>query len=253
MKIIELINKLDELFPRSLGCDWDNDGVMCAADSEREAKRVLCVLDVTDDVVRYAQNNGFDVIISHHPLIFKPLSSVFDRDPAQKMMIDLIKNNITVLSYHTRLDAAPGGVSDLLGELIGLTDVKTIADGGENILRIGKTEETDLTSFSSKVKSALDCPFVLTSSQINTVSRVAVCPGDGKDFVRIAKELGADTYLTGRLSYNIMCDAYKLGLNLIEAGHYFTERKIAYRLADTVNKLCGAHTEVYESLNINII
>lgn len=253
MKIIELINKLDELFPRSLGCDWDNDGVMCAPNTDREANRVLCVLDVTDEVVRYAKNNGFDVIISHHPLIFKPLSSLFDKDHAQKIILELIQNNITVLSYHTRLDAAPGGVADLLCELIGLTDVKAIPDGGENILRIGKTDKTDLTSFSSMVKSALDCPFILTSNQINTVSKVAVCPGDGKDFVGIAKALGADTYLTGRLSYNIMCDANKLGLNLIEAGHYFTERKIVYRLADTVNKLCEAYTEVYGSLNINII
>ena len=253
MKIIDLINRLDELFPRDLSCDWDNDGVMCAVDTEREASRILCVLDVTDEVIRYAQNNKFDVIISHHPLIFKPLSAVFDKDPAQKVIIDLIKNNITVLSYHTRLDAAPGGVADALCDLIGLSNVETVGSDGESILRIGNVNETDLTSFSSKVKSALECPFVLTSNQINNVSRVAVCPGDGKDFVQLAKSLGADTYLTGRLSYNIMCDAYKLGLNLIEAGHYFTERKIAHRLADIVKKLCPAYTEVYESLNINII
>ncbi len=253
MKIIDLIKKLDEVFPRSLGCDWDNDGVMCAPDTERKVSRVLCVLDVTDEVVRYAQNNEFDVIISHHPLIFKPLSTISVDDPAQKMIIDLIKSNVTVLSYHTRLDAAPGGVADLLCELIGLTDVEVIDGEGENILRIGNIEKTDLTSFSSRIKSALDCPIVLTSGQINTVSRVAVCPGDGKDFVQLAKSLGADTYLTGRLSYNIMCDAHKLGLNLIEAGHYFTERKIAHRLADIVSELCGAYTEVYESLNINLI
>lgn len=253
MKIIDLINKLDERFPRSLSCEWDNDGVMCACQTEREVNRVLCVLDVTDEVVRYAQNNEFDVIISHHPLIFKSLSSLFDEDPAQKVIIDLIKSNITVLSYHTRLDAAPGGVADLLCELIGLTDVESIVGEGEGILRVGKISETDLTSFSSSVKSALDCPFILTSEQVNPVFRVAVCPGDGKDFVKLAKSLGADTYLTGRLSYNIMCDARKLGLNLIEAGHYFTERKIAYRLADIVSELCGTYTEVYESLNINII
>lgn len=253
MKIIELIKKLDEIFPRSLGCEWDNDGVMCASDTSREVNRVLCVLDVTDAVVRYAQNNEFDVIISHHPLVFKPLASLFDGEPAQKTLIDLIKSDIAVLSYHTRLDAAPGGVADLLCELIGLTDVQTVGSEGENILRIGNVKETDLTSFSSNVKSALECPFILTSEQINTVSRVAVCPGDGKDFVQTAKSLGADTYLTGRLSYNIMCDAHKLGLNLIEAGHYFTERKIAHRLSDIVSNLCGAYTEVYESLNINII
>jgi len=253
MKIINLIKELDKLFPRSLGCDWDNDGVMCAPDTEREANRVLCVLDVTDAVVRYAQNNGFDVIISHHPLIFKPLPSLFEDNPAQKTIIDIIKSNITVLSYHTRLDAANGGVADLLCELAGLTDVETIDGAGENILRIGNTEKTDLISFSSRIKSALDCPFILASDQVNAVSRVAVCPGDGKDFVSLAKSLGADTYLTGRLSYNIMCDAQKIGLNLIEAGHYYTERNIAHRLADTVRNLCGAHVEVYESLNINII
>lgn len=253
MKIREFANKMDELISPALRCSWDNDGLLCASDPDREIKKVLATLDVTEAAVTRAIDGGFDIIISHHPFIFKPISSAVLDDPSQKDLIRLIKSGIGVLSYHTRLDAAEGGVADRLCDMIGLSNTEAIGDEGENILRIGHTDISDLKKFSTSVKQALSSPVVTVGDCGRPVHKVAVCPGDGKDFVKTAVSLGADTYLTGRLSYNIMCDAKKLGINLIEAGHYFTEKHITEYFSLLCRDICGAETEIFESFNIDII
>ena len=116
--IDELYRFLNEKFPENLRCDWDNDGLMVAAEPDREVYRVLCSLDVTDECVDYAIENKFDVIVSHHPMIFKPLKGVNYLDPVARKTIKLLKNNISVMSFHTRLDAAAGGVNDLFAKLL---------------------------------------------------------------------------------------------------------------------------------------
>ena len=108
MKTRELYNKLEERIPRSLSCQWDNDGLMCCPDGNKEVKRVLIALDVTGAVVDYAKNNGYDVIISHHPFIFNGLKSVDDEGYISAKLISLIKSDIAVISFHTRLDAVEG-------------------------------------------------------------------------------------------------------------------------------------------------
>lgn len=253
MNIREFAKKMDELLPLSLRCPWDNDGLLCASKPDREIKKVLATLDVTEDAVTRAIDGGFDIIISHHPFIFKPLSSVVADSLSEKDLFRLIQNGIGVLSYHTRLDAAEGGVADRLSSLINLRDVVSAGEIGENILRLGYSDINDLKEFSTGIKQTLNSPVVTVGDSGLPVHKVAVCPGDGKDFVKIASSLGADTYVTGRLSYNIMCDAKKMGINLIEAGHYFTEKHITEYFANVCHDLCGAQTEIFESFNIDII
>ena len=114
MKIRELYNALDARMPRSLSCSWDNDGLMCCPDGNKTVNRVLVALDVTGEVVEYAKANGYDVIISHHPFIFNGLKSVDDEGYISKKLISLVKADIAVMSFHTRLDAVEGGVNDKL-------------------------------------------------------------------------------------------------------------------------------------------
>lgn len=220
----DLYRFLSEKFPEELRCEWDNDGLMTASDPKREVVRVLCTLDVTEEAVDYAISNNFDVIVSHHPMIFKPLKSVSYLDPVASKVIRLLKNNISVMSFHTRLDAASGGVNDVLAKLVGLRDVELLTSDGETVGRVG-TLETPLgcTEFAASVKKALMAERVLYSQCSGVVSRVAICSGDGKDYVSAARRAGADSYLTGQLSYNIMEESNYLGLNLFEAGHFHTE------------------------------
>ncbi len=220
----ELYEFLNAKFPKSYSCEWDNDGLMLADDPNREVIRVLCTLDVTDEAVEYAIENDYDVIVSHHPMIFKPLASLNYNDASAKRIFKLIKHKISVMSFHTRLDAVPGGVNDVFAKLLGLTDITVLESDGEAIGRVGSLEYAmSSTEFASFVKKTLQAERVLFSQAGGFVKKVAICGGDGKDFVKAAKASGADSYLTGQLSYNIMEEASDIGINLFEAGHFSTE------------------------------
>lgn len=250
MTVTELYKKFCEYLPESLRCEWDNDGIMVCPDSNAEVKKVLLSLDVTEEIVDYAIECGFDLIISHHPLIFRPLSNVTEDNHISRKVVKLIANAISVFSFHTRADRANGGVNDRLAETIGLT--KTESFGEDGLGRIGTlSEEYELETFANAVKLALGADMIKVSDGYNPVKRVAVVGGDGKDFVKAALEMGADTYVSGRLSYNVMAEAAEMGINLIEAGHYFTEQPITEYFSELIAKF---DPDVYvEIANSNMI
>ncbi|MBQ8696180.1 MAG: Nif3-like dinuclear metal center hexameric protein [Clostridia bacterium] len=242
MNVRELYNYLDDRIPASLSCEWDNDGLMVEADGDREVKKVLISLDVTPDAVGYAVEGGFDVILSHHPLIFKPLKSVNDDSYISRMVKKLLVNGISVMSFHTRLDRVEGGVNDALAAVIGLTDIEPMPEIG----RVGNLgEEVYIDDFVGFVRDVLGCEHVDFVGE-RPVYRVAVVGGDGKDNFADAVKNGADTYLTGSMSYNTMVDAAYMGINVIEAGHFQTEHPVCTVLAQTLSEQ-GIDCEIYYS------
>lgn len=229
MTVRELYEYLNEKIPPSLSCAWDNDGLMCCPDSTKEAERVLVTLDVTDAAVRYAIAHGFDVIVSHHPMIFKGLCAVNQDHYIAAKTIRLLQSGISVMSFHTRLDAVTGGVNDLLAERLGLCEWETF--GEEGIGRIGRLPQAmSATEFARLVKERLNAPTVLVSDAGLPVRRVAVLGGGGADDVAAAQAAGADTYVTGELKYHQLTDAPEMGINLLAAGHFHTEDPVCERL-----------------------
>lgn len=225
MTVGQIYEKLNDRIPEHLREDWDNDGLMCASDDSIEVKRALITLDITEDVVDYAVANDFDLIVSHHPLIFKPLRSVTEDDHVARKVIKLIKNDIAVISLHTRADKVDGGVNDILCDILGIKNPEPFGEGF--IGRIGTlVEELNMEDFSYLLKGLLDADGVKVADALIPVQRVAVVGGDGKDFVEDALKLGADTFVSGRISYNVMAEANEMGINLIEAGHFFTEHPV---------------------------
>ena len=240
MNVRELYGALEKRIPRSLSCAWDNDGLMCCPDSSREVRRVLIALDATAEVVQAAIDGGYDAIISHHPFVFKGLKALDDEGGVSAKAISLIKKGISVMSFHTRLDAVEGGVNDTLCERLGLKDVEPIFEEDIPLGRVGTLEDiTDANTFAHMVKEALAAPIVLLSDAGLPVYRVAVLGGGGKDFVGAAGACGADTFVSGRLDYHPMTDAKDSAhpINLIEAGHFYTENPVCSSLADMINKI----------------
>ncbi|MBO7305010.1 MAG: Nif3-like dinuclear metal center hexameric protein [Clostridia bacterium] len=252
MNVKKLYDKLSELIPENLREEWDNDGIMCAQDYSAEVNNVLITLDVTEEIVDYAISRNFDLIISHHPLIFKPLSRLTEEDHVARKVIKLLANNVSVFSFHTRLDRVEGGVNDILAERIGLTDIEPFGDG---LGRIGNLpEEKILDDFAETVKERLGADGVRVADAYNPVKRVALVGGDGKGYVGAAVAAGADTYLSGRIGYNVMEEANECGINLVEAGHYFTEFPITSYLSALVSSLDGnAYVEIADSNAIKLI
>jgi len=237
MTVEQLCTYISDRIPASLSCEWDNDGLMVSPDPHKAVRRVLCSLDVTEEAVDYAISHRFDLIISHHPLIFKGIKTLTPSDPVGRKVLRLVQNGISVISLHTRADAVTDGVNDRLCDLLGIEDPKRIMEGGEMICRIGEIPEPmPLSEFCQQVKDVLGAPFVLCADADREVFRVAVCGGDGKDFVSAALAEGADTYLSGRIGYHQMTDAPEMGINLIEAGHYYTETHITEFFAELVTE-----------------
>lgn len=253
MTVREIFEKLEERIPASLREPWDNDGLMCASDDTKEVRRVLVALDVTEDIVDYAISNDIDLILSHHPLIFKPLTSVHEDDHVARKVIKLIKSDVAVISFHTRADKVEGGVNDLLCDIIGIKNAVPFGEG--DLGRIGDlTEELDMQDFSYLLKGLLDCDGVKVADACIPVSRVAVVGGDGKSYIPAALAAGADTFVSGRIGYNTMVEATEMGINLLEAGHFFTEHPVTGFFLSLLHRIDREmYIEVRSSNNIRLI
>ncbi len=259
MTVGELYRALDALVPRTLSSDWDNDGLACCPDPAAPVRGVLVALDPTEEAVALAAETGCNVLLTHHPLLFRGLKAVDGGDTASRKVIRLIESGVSAMAFHTRLDAADGGVNDVLAARLCLQDVTSFGVGenpaGKPLGRIGVLPSAlSLSDFAVTVKAALSFPAVqggrytehLTPA-VPTVAyagcgravhRVAVLGGAGADEVAAAIAAGADTYLTGELGYHALCDAPYGTVNLVSAGHYFTEFPVCARLADMVATLC---------------
>lgn len=253
MTIRELYEILNQQFPTELSCDWDNDGLLCCPDGARAVRRVLVTLDVTAEAVERAIATRCDLILSHHPLIFKGIKALDGKTPVSAKAIDLIQHGISVLSFHTRLDAAEGGVNDVLSHALGLCDLAPF--GEESIGRIGTLPEaTTADAFARKVKEALHAPVVQLADANRPVRRVAVLGGGGSDDVEAARAAGADTYVSGELKYHQLTDAPEEGMNLIMAGHFHTEFPVCAMLEALLLKLDPTiETEIYDNYRIKTI
>lgn len=226
MNAKQLYQKFEERIPSALREPWDNDGVMCLPDGSAEIYRALVALDVTEEIVDYAIEQGFDLIVSHHPLVFKPLSSIDEENHISRKLIKLICSGISVFSFHTRADKLVGGVNDRLADALGIYDATPFGEG--DLGRIGTIDEPmELQDFAYRVKQLIGSDMVRYADGFSDVHRVAVVGGDGKGYVKAAIEAGADTYLSGRIGYNVMEEATEMGINLIEAGHFYTEQHIS--------------------------
>ena len=253
MTVKEIYRRFEKLLPKELSEEWDNDGLMCAPNWEKQVRRALVTLDVTEDIVDYAIESGFDLIVSHHPLIFRPLASVNEENHVSRKVIKLVANGISVFSFHTRADKAVGGVNDLLANVLGIFDTSPFGEG--DLGRMGMIEEScTAEDFAYRVKQALASDSVKYVDALIPVNCVAVVGGDGKGFVKEAIAGGADTLVSGRLSYNVMAEGPEMGINLIEAGHFFTEQPVTQFFQALLHRLDpDMYVEIIDSNVIKLI
>ena len=245
MKFGELIKYLDEVFPKNLSASWDSDGVEVCVDYNLEIGRILTVLDITFDVVDFAVANGYNCILSHHALFFKPVKKIDLSDSATKKAVRMIKHGICAASFHTRLDSVDGGVNDCFLKALNINEnskIEQFYEPGEtaSVGRIVELEEEcDLIDFIEDIKKAfkryykteLDIDQNAGISYIKgdrDVKKIGAVSGGGMDFAEIAAKMGADTFITGEGKYNRTLEAYESldkgsRLNIITMGHFETE------------------------------
>lgn len=252
MKISEFYGELEKRYPKSLSCEWDNDGLMCSVGDILDIEKVLVALDPTEDVINYAAENGFDTVLTHHPMIFKKLGAVTPGSGVGRKVIFALMNNISVISLHTRLDAGEGGVNDALAEALELCKIEAFGDAECPAMgRVGTLSKLmNGSEFACYVKEKLGAPSVEFSlaDEEDMISKVAVVGGAGKDFIYPAKAACADVLVTGEASYNALLDAAEDGVSIVTAGHFFTENVVCKKLYALVKEILpDAAVEVYFS------
>lgn len=253
MNGIDLVRFLETKYPRSLAYDWDNVGLQVGT-LNKPVKKALVTLDVTPDVVREAIALKADFLISHHPLIFKPIFNVTVESPRGWMIQKLLAHGIPLYSMHTNYDLAQGGMNDVLAAKLGIRDAKLL-DETEGIGRYGAIDPTPLEDYVAFVKTALNAEHVrLIGSTSRKVATVGVSGGSGSNHINEARRRGCDLYVTGDVTYHSALDAIQMGQLVLDVGHYaevvFKEAvalELAAAFPDLTVLVSQIDTDPYES------
>lgn len=226
VKLNQIKEFLNTFAPPSFAEEYDNVGLL--VDSEnKEIKKVLITLDLDESVAKDAQDKRCDLIISHHPLIFKPLKRLDFDDSISRTIVTLIKNDIPLISVHTNFDSVKSGLCDLFLDKIANTTKRCSLEGDEEN-GCGRfaclLDETTLDEILNNIKNEFKLDNVkYVGNKSKKISNIAVCNGGGADFIYNAKEMGAQAYISGDFKYHHARFAYENDLALIEVPHYNAE------------------------------
>lgn len=242
MRVSELLAMLDEMATFALAESWDNVGLM-VGDPGAPVKGILVCLDASMEVLQEATEKNCNVILTHHPLIFRPLKALRTDDPVGSLAVEAAKLGVAVISCHTNLDVVAPGVSDALAAALGMADGEPLAkkegDAAVGFGKIGALSQAVAgVDFIHLVLDALSLPTVKVAGRLpDLVQKIAVCGGSGSDLVKLAHERGADLYVTGEVKHSVALWAKAKEFCIIDAGHYATEQVVIPVLAEHLARL----------------
>lgn len=230
MKICEIESYFQSIYPKERACSWDNDGLLLCSDRDREVNRIVTCLDVTFSVIECAIEKKCQLIVSHHPLIFSPISSITEDSLLGQKILLLMESKISVLSLHTRFDGAIGGLNELFGKKLGIFPEyhAPLLATEPYIGAIGSlAEKVSPDEFAKHISMELKSPVKLFSAHMD-ISRVGYCCGSGKDLVFPSLRAGADAFVGGDIPYHIAQEAVEKGMTVIDCGHHASEKDAAH-------------------------
>ncbi|MBQ3592990.1 MAG: Nif3-like dinuclear metal center hexameric protein [Clostridia bacterium] len=220
----EIERLLTEKIPYDLAWEWDNVGLL-VGNPDSEVKNIMFSVDITESVINEAKTNDCSLIISHHPVIFNGIKQIRKDDYATSKIYSLIENNISAICLHTNLDNIENGMCDSLCTACKISVDKVLEIEGKPCLRVGKSYAgLSASDFAEFVKKSISANGVMFFDSGRKVEKIAVVTGSGGSCIHDAYLEGCDTVLTGELKHNNFIDAKEMGINLICAGHYFTEK-----------------------------
>lgn len=227
--VSELLSLLDEKAPMARKMDFDNVGLL-VGHAGQAVRRVLVSLDITAPVIDEARALGAELIVSHHPLFFQ-LKALTEATMEGALALSLAEKGIAAICMHTNLDAADGGVNDVLMAALGGA-VTGVLEPETGIGRVGTlAAPMAFGDFLPHVKATLHANGLRYHDAGRPVKRLAVCGGSGGGEIALAAQAGCDTYVTADVKYHQMLQAKHLDLNLIDAGHFCTENVVTPVLA----------------------
>ena len=251
MKVREVLSALERFAPLPLQESWDNAGLQIGL-TEAEASGALLCLDVTEKIIDEALAKGCNLVVSHHPLLFRGLKTISDQNQVQRTVWKAIQAGICVVSMHTNMDNARGGVNFKIAERLGLQNVRfgnADADAPSGSWVMGELERPMVAcDFVLHVKRQLEAESAMCNELLRRpISRVAICGGAGDFLLDEAIEAGADAFLTGEMHYH-QYFGHEQQVQLCVVGHYESEHFTTEVFRDIINRDCpGVKTCIAET------
>ena len=225
----DFLRLIEHIAPMRLAEPWDNPGLQIG-DPEQKIEKVFSSLDPTLNALMAASEANAQVLFTHHPLIFKSISHLETNAYPGHVLAQAVRRNISVVTAHTNLDIAKGGINDILADLLGLENVEILhphdKEDGVGLGRVGDLPETtNLFSLAMDVKKMLGADHIrLVGEKETPVQRVAVVGGSGGSLTSSAARSGADVFITGDVGHHTALEAESLGIALLDGGHFHTEK-----------------------------
>ena len=253
MKIKEVLSALEKFAPLPLQESWDNAGLQVGL-TEAEVSGALLCLDVTEEVIDEAVAKGCNLVVSHHPLLFRGLKTISDLTDVQRTVMKAIRQQVCVVSMHTNMDNAQGGVNFKIAEKLGLDEVKFLETKRVGEVECGSgvigTLSTPMAAheFVLKVKQTFGVACAMTNELLRRpICRVAICGGAGDFLLDEAVCQGADAFITGEMHYH-QYFGYEQRVQICVIGHYQSEQFTSEIFRDIINEKCpGVRTEIAET------
>ena len=246
-KLKDFLHILEEIAPSYMAYEWDNPGLQVGCLSQ-EIKKIFISLDPTIKAVRKASTRDAQLLLTHHPLIFKHISCIYQESYPGNVIFESFKKGISIVAAHTNLDMTYCGINDMLANLFALQSVETLQKREDLMIdtvgmgKIGDLlEPMSLADMTESVKVVLGAKRVKVVGEKNSIiRRVAVVGGSGGRTIPMASKKGADLLITGDVTHHEALEAQNAGLALIDGGHFHTEKAALIPFAD---RLKGTLTE----------
>ena len=248
-----MLSALERFAPLPLQESWDNAGLQVGL-TETEVSGALLCLDVNEKIVDEAIQKGCNLVVSHHPLLFRGLKTISDLTDVQRTVMKAVQKGICVISMHTNMDNAKGGVNYKMAEKLGLHDVQFLApktvdgvESGSGV--IGELPEAQAADdFVLAVKKAFGVECAMCNELLRRpVRKVALCGGAGDFLLDEALKAGADAFITGEMHYH-QYFGYEQQIQICVIGHYQSEQYTAEIFRDIIEKECpGVRTCIAET------
>lgn len=237
------MSALERFAPLPLQEGWDNAGLQVGL-TEAEVSGALLCLDVNERIIDEAVAKGLNLVVSHHPLLFRGLKIIGDGDYVQRTVMKAIRNGITVVSMHTNMDNARGGVNYKIAEKMGLTDVRFMAPKTVGGVETGSgvvgelPEEMAADDFVLMVKRVFGVECAMCNELLRRkIRRVAICGGAGDFLLDDAVRAGADAFITGEMHYHVYFGREQQ-LQICVIGHYQSEQYTSEVFREVIEEAC---------------
>ncbi|MBE6732645.1 MAG: Nif3-like dinuclear metal center hexameric protein [Ruminococcaceae bacterium] len=230
MKVKSVYDYLCEKFPLDTALDFDNVGLLVGS-HDFEVSGIVVTLDCEIDTVRFAVKNGCNLIITHHPVIFNGIKNVL----AGSVVYELIKNGISVISMHTNMDFATGGVNDAFCKIMGFNDIEIITASDGVQLRKCKISPTAPQMLATKLKAVLGDVVRYTECS-SLIESLLICTGSGGNYLNDTILNQCQALITADVKHNIFIDSINQGICVFDAGHFATEDVIVKPLSEMLMK-----------------